>query len=130
MLVTQIPDFIGLYADHTMHRYVDKYCTKEQRNAEKCYFGMYYDPYVREHKTLNKMSSYFLMGYGPLYWALSGRCSNQTFHNPSAAPKSSGKITNRQYFFSHCSEATDALSDLIFKDGDKERFPTLEDDSL
>jgi hypothetical protein len=114
-LFTQIPDLIGLYEDHVIHGYQDTYCAKKKIGPDKCQFYMYFYPYVKDHPTLNKMHHYFQFSEGPLYFILSGRCSKETFHNPSAAPKDTGKITNRDYFYSRCSDFNMNVSDLIFK---------------
>lgn len=114
MLITQIPDLINLYADHVSHKYQDKYCKDKGIGPDQCDFSLYFYPYQKDHPKLVEMEEYFQMGNGPLYMILSGKCSTRMFHNPSAAPKDTGKITLRDYFFNHCSKFDDDMDDLIY----------------
>lgn len=125
VLVTQIPDLICLYTDHVEDKYVRATCAG--KSPEACDFFEYFPKFEADHATLNKVRTYFLMGEGPVYFVLSGRCSNGLFHNSNAAPKLSGKITLRNYFFSRCSHAMNAASDIIFRDADKEQDPSFDD---
>src|SRR5574337_5720 len=93
--LVQIPELFQLYDEHVLHTYQKKLCP--DRNT--CHFGTFYDPYVKDHPTLHEISDYFILGEGPLYWILSGRCSHKPFVNVDAAGKQSGKITNREYFW-------------------------------
>ncbi len=121
LLLTLTPDLIKIYDDHVMDQYQNEGC-KDLPDEKKCHFNhnKWYDRYVEENPTLNKFNSYIILGEGPLYWIVTGRCSNRIFHNPSAS-KDSGKITMRNYFFSRCSNYMKDISDLIFQDGDKEQ---------
>lgn len=118
--VSQFPDLFMLYNDHVMYTYRDKTCDSK-KDPESCDFFKWYDSYVNENPTIEKIDSYFIMGEGHLYMALSGKCSNHIFHNKNAS-KDSGKITNRQYFFIKCSKFSIYLSDLIYRDSDKETY--------
>jgi hypothetical protein len=119
-LTVQVPDLIMLYNDRVMSSYRDKTCDSKN-NPESCDFFAWYETYQNDHPKLSNLDSYFIMGEGPLYMGLSGKCSNHIFHNRNAAPRDSGKITNRNYFFTHCSHLAIAISDLVYRDGDKEQ---------
>lgn len=119
LVVANLPDLIDVYSDFVISKYQKSECVDKGKGPDQCSFFDYYDKYKVDHKTLEKITGYFQLGQGPAYWVLSGRCSNKIFHNPSAAPKDSGKITMRQYFWSRCSDAMKDASDLIFRDADK-----------
>jgi hypothetical protein len=116
---TQIPDLVGLYDDHVTDTYQKKYCDDKKIGPDQCSFDLYFYPMQKERPKLVEFFEYFQLSEGPLYFILSGRCSNMIFHNPSAAPKDTGKITNREYFFSRCSQFDQDVSDLIFGVGTK-----------
>lgn len=114
MIFTQTPDLIGLYGDHLTHTYQKKYCFDKNVGPDECDFTTYFNPYETDHPKLVKIENYFQLGQGPFYYILSRRCSNRIFHNPSAAPNDTGKVTLREYFFEHCSQFDQDASDLIF----------------
>ena len=127
VLLTQIPDLISLYADHTIGKYQKMVCNDKGIGPDKCDFFQYFPLYEAAHPTLNKIHGYLLMGEGPLYFVLSSRCSNGIFYNINASPNGSGKMTKRNYFFSRCSHLMNDISDIIFQDASKEQEPSIDD---
>ena len=116
MVAVQVPDLVGLYEDHVIHKYQKKLCTAKGKKPENCQFDVYYDTYSKENPTLTKMGYYFQLGEGPLFYIVSGRCSHKIFNNVSAAGKESGKISQRQYFWTKCSQFDMDVSDFIFRE--------------
>jgi len=105
ILVTQVPDAVGLYGDFVTNSI----------KPQECHFDVFHNKFAAENPKLLKAIYYFQLGGGPLYWIGSGRCSNRTFYNPSATREFSGKITSRNYFYSQCSHFYNDVSDLFFK---------------
>jgi hypothetical protein len=112
MILTQIPDITGIYADWTIKKYQRQYCDDAKPN--ECDFFKYFPPFEREHPTLRKIFDYFLLGEGSLYMIATKRCSNRIFYNANAAGKDSGKISMREYFRDKCSQFDLDASDLIW----------------
>jgi hypothetical protein len=113
ILITQIPDLISIYADHTIGQYQKSECADKGKGPNDCYFDDYFDKYQKENPFLDNLHSYFLLSEGTLYWVLTKRCTEDIFYNPSAT-KDSGKITNREYFETNCWTFRNDLSDLIW----------------
>lgn len=107
------PDLASIYVDHEIGTYRKSECWDKGVKRNECEFDMYYDKFAAENPRLEKLSNYLILGEGPLYFVATGRCSNRIFYNPSAT-KESGKITNREYFWSRCSRLMNDASDLFF----------------
>ena len=109
------PDLASLYSDRVSYSYKKAGC--EGLSPNECFFNKnnWYDNYTKDHPILTKIHYYFILGEGPIYWTLSGRCSKQIFYNPSAT-KDSGKITKREYFYDRSSKFMKEASNLIFNE--------------
>lgn len=118
--LTITPDLISIYDNYISNAYKAVGCKGLEPN--QCFFNQngWYDKYSTENPTLSKISKYFILGEGPLYYVLTGRCSNKIHYNPSAT-NGSGKMTRRNYFFSRCSRFMNDISDVIYQDADKEQ---------
>jgi hypothetical protein len=114
VLFTQIPDLISLYQDHVISTYREKDCHSKGIDDDKCKFDMFFYDYKSHHEGLNRVSNYFQLSEGTLYYVLSGRCSNRLAHGPSALGNESGKITMREYFNTQCGYFRNDLSNLIY----------------
>lgn len=123
ILMAQIPDLADLYIERVEKKYVNAECSGH--DPKQCDFFKWYPKFENDHPKLVRTLHYFQMGEGPLYWIVSGRCSNRIFNNSNASPKLAGHITNRNYFFNRCSHMMNDLSDLIFRDGDRVQEPSL-----
>lgn len=113
-LLALTPDLIGILDDEISDGYQQIGC--KGIHPDKCEFDQndWYQKYKNDYPNLVEASYYFQLGESGLYYALTGRCSLQTFHNPSADPKGTGKRTLRSYFGTRCSTFAIELSDLIY----------------
>lgn len=120
VLITQTPDLVYIYGQSVESKYQKSECADKGIGKNECHFNVYHDKFVQENPKLDRIKTYLILGQGPAYWVLTGRCSNKIFYNPSAT-KDSGKITMRNYFFSRCSRLMIMASDLIFQDADQKQ---------